>query len=44
LCENRLSETARKPSKPLDCPSSQHLAVHDDVSMLQQLGHIPGPG
>jgi len=22
----------------------EHLAVRDDVSMLQQLGHIPGPG
>jgi steroid delta-isomerase-like uncharacterized protein len=23
---------------------TEHLAVRDDVSMLQQLGHIPGPG
>jgi len=22
----------------------EHLAVRDDVSMLQQLGHLPGPG
>ncbi len=23
---------------------TEHLAVRDDVSMLQQLGHLPGPG
>ena len=23
---------------------TEHLAVRDDVAMLQQLGHIPGPG
>jgi steroid delta-isomerase-like uncharacterized protein len=23
---------------------TEHLAVRDDVSMLQQLGHFPGPG